>query len=111
MYYPNNVNSFRKCYINNQSIINAYVKEIVQFSIDEKSLNLIAESCRVRAEQKLFASLQISNAFGSVQINVDQTINRFVMLWKTGYALFQVFDARLVDRLKFAVAERCVGAL
>lgn len=58
---------------------------------------MIAQARCVSAQQQLFATLQIANALRSVQIDVDQTINGFVVLRESGDAFFEVFDARLVD--------------
>lgn len=72
---------------------------------------MIAQTCRIGAQQQLLASLQISNALRCVQIDVDQTIDGLVVLRKTSYAFLEIFNARLVDGFELTFAKRCVGAL
>lgn len=72
---------------------------------------MIAQARRVSAQQQLLAALQIANALRRMQVDVDQTINGFVVLRESGNAFFEIFDARLVDRLELGFAERRVGAL
>lgn len=57
------------------------------------------------------AFFQVFNFFRCIQINIDQTIDRFVVFGKSGNTFFEIFNANFVDCFQIVFAEQFGGVL